>query len=214
MKKTSGGILSRDEILQRLSTDNLNKKLYITPIIDKSQIGASSVDIRLGTEFIIFKRTKFSILDVFREPRNILESRIGEFQEKIYIPIGEKLVLHPQQLVLGSSLEYIRLPNDLSCEVAGRSSWGRMGLILSAATLIQPGFAGVITLELANEGETPIPLYPGARIAQLVFHKVIKRKKEKPSIIKSRYIGATGPSFSRLYEDEDIEILRKLREIK
>jgi dCTP deaminase len=117
--------------------------------------------------------------------------------------------LHPQQLVLGSTLEYVRLPNDLVAEVVGRSSWGRLGLILSAATLVHPGFAGVITLELANQDDVPIPLIPGLRIAQLVLNKTTTTEENIAAVHKSRYLGATEPGFSLLYEDEDLEELKK-----
>jgi dCTP deaminase len=212
VRKLSGGVLTKAEINERLSTGNLSQRIFITPIISKSQqIGTASVDIRLGTEFIVFRRTKYSILDVLDETKESLESSIGKYQEKVYIPIGEKLILHPQQLVLGCTLEYFRFPNDLVGEVIGRSSWGRLGLIISAATLVHPNFAGVITLELANEGDAPIALYPGVRIAQLVFNKFSNIKRLDEKLLNTKYIGAIGPSFSKLYEDTDWDIFRKLR---
>ena len=152
-----------EEIKSRLSGD-LSKRLFITPLISDDQVGSVSIDLRLGNVFVVFKRTKYSGLDLLDQSKEVIESRIQEFQERVYVPLGEKLFLHPQQLVLGSTLEYVRIPNDLVAEVIGRSSWGRLGLILSAATLIHPGFAGVITLELANEDDVPIPLIPGLRI--------------------------------------------------
>lgn len=212
IRKLSGGVLTKAEITERLSTSDLSRRIFITPIISKSQqIGTASVDIRLGTEFIVFRRTKYSILDVLDETKESLESRIGKYQEKVYITIGEKLILHPQQLVLGCTLEYFRLPNDLIGEVIGRSSWGRLGLVISAATLVHPSFAGVITLELANEGDAPIALYPGVRIAQLVFHKFTNIKELDEELLNTKYIGAIGPSFSKLYEDADWDVFRKLR---
>ena len=211
IKKLSGGMITREEIFNRLSNKNINQKIFMIPLIKKSQIGRGSVDIRLGTEFIIFRRTKYSILDILDKNKENLESDIGKYQEKVYVPIGEKLILHPQQLVLGCTLEYFRLPNDLMGEVIGRSSWGRLGLIISAAILVHPNFAGVITLELANEGDTPIPLYPGIRIAQLIFQKFTNSKDLGEEILDTKYIGSVGPVFSKIYEDDDWDILRKLR---
>lgn len=204
----AGSILTKDEIVGRLSGD-LNRRLFITPLISDDQIGAVSIDLRLGNVFIVFKRTKYSGLDLLEQTKEVIESRIQEFQERVYVPLGEKLFLHPQQLVLGSTLEYVRIPNDLVAEVIGRSSWGRLGLTLSAATLIHPGFAGVITLELANEDDVPIPLIPGLRITQLVLKKT-NADSGKPGIIqKSKYLGTTEPTFSMLYKDKDLEALRK-----
>lgn len=212
IRKLSGGVLTKAEITERLATSDLSRRIFIMPMISKSQqVGTASVDIRLGTEFIVFRRTKYSILDVLDETNESLESSIGKYQEKVYISIGEKLILHPQQLVLGCTLEYFRLPSDLVGAVIGRSSWGRLGLIISAATLVHPNFAGVITLELANEGDTPIALYPAVRIAQLVFHKFTNIKKLDEELLNTKYIGAIGPSFSKLYEDKDWEVFRKLR---
>ena len=207
-----GGILTGEEIHRRIHTSRLHEKIFVTPLIDKNQqIGPVSLDVRLGTEFIVFRRTKYSLIDVLRDEGSSVERRIGEYQEKIFVQIGKHLVLHPQQLVLGSTLEYVRLPNDLIAEVIGRSSWGRAGLLIATATLVGPGFAGVITLELTNEGDAPIALYPGARIAQLVFHKLITKEKIKPRLLTTKYIGATGPSFSKLHEDKDWKVIKKLR---
>ncbi|MHC3130306.1 MAG: dCTP deaminase [Candidatus Bathyarchaeota archaeon] len=175
------------------------------------QLGASAIDVRLGTQFIVFKRTRYPILDVCEGNVKDLAWKIGRYQEKLYIPLGKKIILHPQQLVLGSTLEYVRIPNDLMAELIGRSSWGRLGLIISAATLIHACYAGVITLELANEGDTPIALYPGVRIAQLVFHKHTQPIKEG-GLLQTKYIGSVEPLFSRLHEDDDLSIIRRIRE--
>ena len=205
-----GAILTGEDISNRLSTSDPSRKLFITPLLSDKQIGNASIDVRLGNVFIVFKRTKYSGLDVLEETKEKLASRIEEFQERIYVPLGRKFFLHPQQLVLGCTLEYIRLPNDLVAEVVGRSSWGRLGLILSAATLVHPGFAGVITLELANQDDVPIPLVPGLRIAQLVIKKTTLRRKPTTDVLKSKYLGATEPAFSLLYEDDDLDALKKI----
>jgi len=211
MNEESGAILTGDEIGKRLMEGDLNRRLFVTPMLSKDQIGHASVDVRLGNEFIAFRRTKYAMFDPL-EKVDKLTSRIWDFQERIYIPLGEELVLHPQQLVLGCTLEYVSLPIDLAAEVVGRSSWGRLGLILSAATLVQPGYAGVITLELANQGDVPLPLVPGIRIAQLVIKKVTCKKDTGVRVLKSRYLGSVEPTFSKIHEDEDFEALRKLKE--
>lgn len=145
------------------------------------------------------KKTKFSNLDL---SENDLGIKINSYQEKITINIGESLILHPNQFVLGSTLEYLKIPDDLIAYIIGRSSWGRLGLVIATATIINPGFAGVITLELTNVGEVPIRLYPGLRIAQISFHLCDFKQKESPKR-KSKYFGSTGPSFSEIYKDED-----------
>jgi len=212
IKKLSGGALTKDEILERLKTKDKGCKIFFTPMIDiERQVSPTAIDIRLGTQFILFRRTKFPILDVCESAPEDLNWKIGRYQEKVFVTLGEKLVLHPQQLILGGSLEYIRLPNDLVAEVIGRSSWGRLGLVISAATLVHPSYAGVITLELANEGDTPIALYPGTRIAQLVLYKLLNCEKQDAKLYGTKYLGSVEPSFSRLHEDEDLGIIRKVK---
>ena len=206
----AGAILTGEDIKARLSELDPSRKIFITPILSEKQIGRSSIDVRLGNVFIVFRRTKYSGLDVLETSKEELASRIEEYQEKVYVPLGKKFFLHPQQLILGCTLEYVRMPNDLVAEVVGRSSWGRLGLILSAATLVHPGFAGVITLELANQDDVPIPLIPGLRIAQLVIKKTTLKGEPDTKVLKSKYLGATEPAFSLLYEDYDLVSIKKI----
>ena len=204
-----GGILTEDEIQDRLTSKDWSRRIFITPFLGKDQIGHASIDVRLGNNFIAFRRTKYATFDPMKKSEEITSS-IASFQEKIYIPLGKRLFLHPQQLVLGCTLEYIRLPNDLVAEVMGRSSWGRLGLILSAATLVHPGYAGVITLELANEGDVTLPLIPGVRIAQLVFKSTMLKERSKARVLKSRYLGSIEPTFSKIHEDDEMRALGQL----
>jgi len=211
MKNLVGGVLTKAEVFQRLQTENKNQKIFFTPMINlDQQLGSPALDVRLGTQFIVFKRTRYPILDVCEGDPKDLTWKIGRYQERVYIPLGQKIILHPQQLVLGSTLEYIRLPSDLMSQLIGRSSWGRLGLIISAATLVHPCYTGVITLELANEGDTPVALYPDMRIAQLVFFKLTQPKKEE-GLFHTKYIGSVEPLFSRLHEDKDLSIIRRIR---
>ena len=99
-------------------------------------------------------------------------SQIAEYQEKYYVPFGYSFVLHPSQFVIGCTLEYVSLPEDVCALVVGRSSWGRLGLIIATASKVGPGFKGVLTLELVNLGNVPIFVYPASRIAQLVLYRV------------------------------------------
>lgn len=201
-------VLSSKEIIDRIFEKNPQKKLTISPLIDiERQIGAGSVDIRLGSRFITTKRSKLAILDSIEE--DMIE-HIAACQEKMFVKIGEKLTIHPRQFVLAGSLEYIRLPKDLIAYLIGRSSWGRIGLIIATATLIGPGFSGIATFELVNLGEAPIVLRPGTRIAQMVLHKCESSEQfpyGSPSRGKKYYI-STEPEYSKIYEDYEWDILR------
>lgn len=189
--------LAASQIKGYMERGSIKERLIVTPLIDTSEsFDAASINVRLGSEFIIMKKQSFPILDiaVIEELRN----RIERYQEKIRINYGEQFVLHPNQLIIGSTLEYVSLPKRLMCYVIGKSSWGRMGLIIATATKVDPGFKGCITLEIINEGEVPIVLYPGIPIAQLVFHEVIGEAE-----YDGNYNYATGPQFpefSKKYE--------------
>lgn len=177
--------LSKNELIEYIE----NKKLSITPIIDQDEtFDDVSVNVRLSNEFIIMKRQTFPVFDIADKKVNT-----EEFQKKIKINYGDKFVLHPHELILSSTLEYVSLPNDLMCYVIGKSSWGRAGLVIATATKVDPGFQGCITLEIINEGESPIILYPGVPIAQLVFHKLINASENENYGGNFKY--SVGPVF-------------------
>lgn len=191
------------ELLKR-SDDDERKSLIIMPFLDPKAIiedKSNSIDLRLGFEFITIRKGELATLDV--EDRQ-LEATIGKFYERIYVRPGQKFVLHPRELVLGITLEYIRLPLDVLAYVIGRSSWGRLGLIIATATVIHPGFKGCITLELVNHGDIPIVLYPGCLICQLVLHEVQPPQKKPYEGKYSGLVGPTSPEFSKIYKDKDL----------
>jgi dCTP deaminase len=199
----------KDDLLKRLRVDTPeDHRLHVTPLIDAAiQIGEGTIDLRCGTEFILIRKTRRSVVDPLGD--SIRGRKIGEYQEKTYVEPGRFLYLHPGQFILGCSLEYVRLPRDLSAYVVGRSSWGREGLIIATATFVNPTYVGVITLELVNEGEAPIALYPGTRIAQLVFNNVSPVSPDT-RLLKSKYNVTTGPSFSKLYLDPEWKLVGEL----
>jgi dCTP deaminase len=188
-----------DVILNR----SIGERLVVMPLLDRSQIGEASLDVRLGTRFHILRRTQESGLD----PRTAAQSSVERGQDEVVAAIGEPLWLHPGQFMLGATLEYFRFPRDLAADVVGRSSWGRLGLLVATAVMVQPGYRGTLTLELVNHGDGPIALYPGSRIAQLAIHPVLE-PPETP--YAGKYIGPTGPQVSHLArEREEIEALRR-----
>jgi dCTP deaminase len=145
-------------------------RFAITPILDADQqIGRASVDVRLGPDLVITRGptggTAFDPADV-----DDVQSRLEDYQQYVRRPFGSAVYLHPGDFVLARTLEHVRLPETIAAEAAGRSSWGRLGLVIATATVVQPDFAGTVTLELANLGTIPIVLYVGMRIAQLAFY--------------------------------------------
>jgi dCTP deaminase len=175
--------------------------LVITPILDSRQFGESSVDVRLGNQFIVFKAHRFGIF----EPAGISSLEPRQIQERQIIPFGETVVLHPGMLVLGSTFEYVSMPGDLECQIEGRSSWARLGLQVATATAIEPGFKGVITLEMSNHATVSLKLMPGIRIAQLLFRNAEPAVKN-PYSGNRKYKCPIGPEFSHLHQDNDWSI--------
>ena len=124
---------------------------------------------------------------------NVVTDNIYKYQEKVRISRKHSFIIHPRQLVLGSTIEYISLPKNLSANINSRSTWGRTGLITATATKIDPGFKGCVTLELVNAGEVPLVLYPGLCIAQIVL-TTTKTDAE----YEGEYKCPTGPEFPKL----------------
>ncbi|MBD3376701.1 dCTP deaminase [candidate division KSB1 bacterium] len=185
-------LLLKDEIIDLLDKPAIQKRLVITPILDRDeQIGASSVDVRLGNEFIIFRKVMFPAIDIGNHES--IRTEQLKYQERLRINFKEPFVFHPNDLILGCTFEYIALPKSIGAYLKGRSTWARMGLIVSAPTKIDPFFHGCLTLELHNAGDAPLVLYPGVPIAQLVFHRSTTEAE-----YKGHYNCATGPQYPRV----------------
>lgn len=188
--------LTKNEIKNYMNKKHLDERLVITPMLNpKEMFDPVSINVRLGNEFIVMKKQSFPFLDISNY-RN-LDLSIGRYQETIRIDFRKEFVFHPRQLIIGSTMEYVRIPQTLMCYVVGKSTWGRMGLIIATATKVDPGFRGCISLEIINEGEVPIELYPGVLIAQLVFHEV-----SSASQYSGKYKCPTGPQFPDFGKDD------------
>lgn len=190
--------LTKEQLERRLNESDITKRLVITPILSQKQIGDSSIDLRLGNQFIVFKMHNFGVFQPYNEE---ISSRLRKMQERQIVRFGQEFILHPGMLALASTFEYLCVPSDLECQVEGRSSWARVGLQIATASSIEPGFKGVLTLELSNVGTIPIELYPGFRVAQLFVHEA------KPPVSQAnagrKYQCPIGPQFSRIYDDQD-----------
>jgi dCTP deaminase len=189
-------LLHFESLIEAIDEADESKRLVLMPLLDREQIGPASIDVRLGTSFRLLRRTVNAGLDPGKHSEAVVESS----QERIAVGIGENLWLHPGQFILGATLEYLRFPLHLGGYVIGRSSWGRVGLVVATAIMVQPGFAGSLTLELVNHGESPIALYPGCRIAQITVHTL---PGETGHAYIGKYAGPTGPEVSRLSRERD-----------
>jgi dCTP deaminase len=203
----SGAFLTDAEVVFALYSGSIT----ITPIFSAEQLGPT-VDLRLGTEFIVKKMDKLSFFDIlrFNEMSNVAGNDIERYYERVrVIDPGEPFVLHPGQFALGSTLEYIELQANIGAQLEGRSSWAREGLnVHSTAGLIHPGHRGVIVFELQNLGTHPLPLYAGTRVAQLLFYRLPNMLK-RPYSSNNRYFGMTETRYGAPWKDWEYERLRK-----
>lgn len=162
-------------------------------------IHASSMDLRLGNTFKLYEHSKFAVLD----PRNPA-SFLGNMRTMV-LEDDEPFIVQPGEFVLGVTAERIHVPDDLVVRVEGRSSLGRLGIIVhSTAGFVDPGFSGTITLEISNLNRLPVSLYPGMRVCQLAFEQM-SSPAEMPYHKKphSKYLNQVLPEESRLSTDPE-----------
>ncbi|MCP5108421.1 MAG: dCTP deaminase [bacterium] len=179
----------------------------IPSIYPKAQYGNNSVDLRLGSYFLIHKPSKYTHISPYPEDA----VSIDNFYEELYVPPGGEFILHPHQFILATSLEFVSLPYDFYGLILGRSSWGRLGLNIATATTVQAGYRGCITLELRNLGETPLPLKVGVRIAQLCLIPLPYESEALGYFAAkgNKYIGPIKAEPPKIKEDVDWQLLNK-----
>jgi dCTP deaminase len=187
------GVLTADEIEARLELDLDNPhSLVITPIPRKQDRDRDSVDLRLGNCFFVPRAHRSpSFIPGVSDTRHLYSEQ--------YVPYGSYLVLPAHHAVLGSTLEYIKLPSDVSGQVLTKSSWARTFITIETAPWIHPLYRGCLTLEIANVSNTPIVLYPGNKVAQLVLlSTTCDTARDKDDCIEGTYIGPVRPEPGEL----------------
>ena len=168
-------------------------RIVIDPF-EASNVQPSSVDVRVDRQFRVFHNARYPYIDV-RQP-------MDDLTELVEISGEEPFILHPGEFVLGQTLERVTLPNDLVARLEGKSSLGRLGLLIhSTAGFVDSGFSGNLTLELSNVANLPITIYHGMPIGQISFMRM-DGPVEQPygsGGAGSKYQGQTGPTPSRFY---------------
>src|SRR5881392_3977775 len=165
---------------------------------DNSLLQPSSVDVRVDRFFRVFHNNRYPYIDV-REPQE-------DLTELVEVEDDRAFVLHPGEFVLGSTLERVRLPDDLVARLDGKSSLGRLGLLIhSTAGFVDPGWDGNLTLELSNVANLPITLYYGMKIGQISFQRMSSPVEVAygDSRIGSKYRGQRDPTASLYHRDFD-----------
>ena len=209
-------ILSDGDIRRRLEKGDL----VVEPLDDPElQIQPASLDMRLGREFLEFQQTNvpcirpargtdaadYTSRTVVGTPEN--QRTLPDFEAEVDARIKEReeFILHPGDFVLGTTKERVEIPDDLIAHVEGRSSLGRLAIVVHAtAGIVDPGYEGQITLELSNLGTAPVALSPGMRISQLIFTE-LSSPAERPygADRDSKYQGQSGPQASRIGSDPE-----------
>lgn len=183
-------ILSDRDIRKQIESG----RLVIEPF-DPELVQPSSVDLRVDDEFRVFANTRYPYIDV----RNPME----DLTEAVKVKADEPFILHPGEFVLGSTLERVTLPDDLVGRIEGKSSLGRLGLLIhSTAGFIDAGWTGHLTLELSNVANLPITIYPGMKIGQLCLFEMTS-PAERPYGERGKYQGQRGPTPSKFHQDFD-----------
>jgi dCTP deaminase len=186
-RETAVSVLS-DGTITRLVTEG---HIRIDPW-DPGLVQPASVDLRLGDSFRVFHNHRATAIDLRQPPENLTE--------EVVVPEGESFVIHPGEFCLGRTLEWVELPDDIVARIEGKSSLGRLGLIVHAtAGFCDPGWKGTLTLELNNLTRVPIILHPGLEIAQLSF-MMLDRPARRPygsADLGSHYQGQRAATASR-----------------
>jgi dCTP deaminase len=181
-----------DRTIRRLIAES---RIGIDPF-DDALVQPSSVDVRVDRYFRVFRNARYPYIDV--------KLPMDDLTELVEIDDSAPFILHPGEFVLGSTLERITLPDDLVARLEGKSSLGRLGLLIhSTAGFIDPGWDGHVTLELSNVANLPITIYPEMKIGQLSFMRLTE-PAERPygtGGLGSKYQGQRGPTPSRYYRN-------------
>ncbi len=170
-------------------------RIQIDPF-DPKMVQPSSIDVRVDRYFLVFENHRYPLID----PKQAQP----DLTTQVETDVDQPFILHPGEFVLGSTLEVVGLGDDIVARLEGKSSLGRLGLLIhSTAGFVDPGFEGHLTLELSNVANLPIAIYPGMKIGQLSFYE-LSTAAESPygsSGTGSKYHGQRGPTASRIHED-------------
>ena len=169
------------------------QRIIIEPL-DDSCVQPSSIDVKVGNLFRVFRNHTTGIIDVKQD--------LEDLTELVTIPEGGVFMLHPGEFVLGSTLERVVVPDDLVARIEGKSSLGRLGLLIhSTAGFIDAGFDGHITLELSNVASLPITIYPGMKIGQISFLQMTTAADHPygSGELGSKYKGQREPTESKYH---------------
>lgn len=201
--RIESGILTDLEILHRIVADRAGC-IFVSPLVNpRTQLGPSSLDLHLGTDLIVTKNFSTTHIDL-TAGKEATRMQTREYSDPRSVGASGAFVLHPGEFTLASTLEFIRLPDDIAGRLEGRSSMGRLGLQIHAtAGFVDPGFEGTLTFELINSGRLPVKMSPGLRLGQICFFCTRSVQVNYMKKQDSKYGGRLGAEPSHLYEDSE-----------
>jgi dCTP deaminase len=199
-------VIRKSELFRRLELDVSDRQsLVITPLLQRKTIledtsNPDAIDVRLGTHFLLPQMPPAP----FYYPSRDLSRRS---HVQVHVPLGRYLVVPAHQTVLGATLEFVKLPDDLCGEILTKSSIARTFIVIETAPWIHPAYRGCLTLEIANVSNTPLLLYPGRLIGQLIFLK-LSGPKEKEHKLTGTYLAPVYPEAPIFKNpEEDLELI-------
>lgn len=198
-------LLTRPELLSMLE-DESQDGLKLDPLLTTDQVGAVSIDLRLGYDFLVSVLTRRPAI----EPHPLEDQKkrgIHSYFQETRRRLGERFILYPHQVVLATTVEYLSLPVDIYADISIRSSYGRLGIGVS--TMMQPGWRGAIPLEIFNHGNTPVEVVVGSCVCQARFYK-IENKEGYVGGGPRKYFGSVRPTVSKADKDLELDILSRM----
>lgn len=177
--------------------------IIIRPLLSESQFGEISLDLRLGTDFLVSFQGREAFIDASGDT---VDRPISSFFQETKRLVGETILLHSHQTVLCSTLEYIKIPNDIFIVLSTRSSYSRLGLTISS--IVQPGYCGCLSLELTNNNNNPIKIRVGSTIVQARFFKLANPTNYFNT--ERKYSCQVRPMASKANSDKELLLLKNL----
>ena len=197
-------LLTKNELQKRINSGETNQ-IYVDPILSEQQIGAVTLDLRLGCDFLVSVLNQNASV-ALHPPDN--KSGPESFFQSTRRDVGDTFLLHPSQTVLAATLEYVGLPDDVYADVMTRSSYHRMGVVVSS--MFQPGFRGCLSIELSNHSNVPVELIVGGRLIQVRFFANNEEETYFQDGTRRKYIANVRPSASKASYDNDLLTLREI----
>ncbi len=195
------GVLSKTEIKKRLHLEITEaKSLVVTPLLQREKMlgdlsDSDSIDLRLGTYFLLPQVPPVP----FTYP---CKNSARQSHVRVHVPLGSFLVVPAHETVLGATLEFIKLPSDLSGQILTKSSVARTFTIIETAPWIHPSYRGCLTLEIANASNTPLILYPGRLIGQLILMELMETEARE-SKLSGAYLAPVYPEAPLFHNPVD-----------